>query len=137
MKPLINAALVIAFSAPLPAFAAPYDLVIDRTDVQIEGQTRRVFSINGQIRLRYEIAKEVAPYVDVSFEQFTGNTANFVAAEGGPTSNLRAAECNRSRQCHAEAERQHQREENHADLEVAVGLPLILHALFRHPLVRR
>src|ERR1700730_4725701 len=42
------------------------------------------------LRLRYEIAKEVAPYVGVSFEQFTGNTANFVAAEGGPTSNLRA-----------------------------------------------
>jgi copper resistance protein B len=42
------------------------------------------------IRLRYEIAKEVAPYVGVSFEQFTGNTANFVAAEGGPTSNVRA-----------------------------------------------
>jgi copper resistance protein B len=42
------------------------------------------------LRLRYEIAKEVAPYIGVSFEQFTGNTANFVAAEGGPTSNLRA-----------------------------------------------
>jgi len=42
------------------------------------------------LRLRYEIAKEVAPYVGVSFEQFTGNTANFVAAGGGPTSNLRA-----------------------------------------------
>ena len=42
------------------------------------------------LRLRYEIAKEFAPYIGVSFEQFTGNTANFVAAEGGPTSNLRA-----------------------------------------------
>jgi copper resistance protein B len=42
------------------------------------------------LRLRYEIVKEVAPYIGVSFEQFTGNTANFVAAEGGPTSNLRA-----------------------------------------------
>ena len=42
------------------------------------------------LRLRYEIVKEVAPYVGVSFEQFTGNTANFVAAGGGPTSNLRA-----------------------------------------------
>jgi hypothetical protein len=26
----------------------------------------------------------------VSFEQFAGTTANLVAAEGGPTSNLRA-----------------------------------------------
>jgi copper resistance protein B len=42
------------------------------------------------LRLRYEIAKEVAPYVGISFEQFTGNTANFVAAAGGPTSNVRA-----------------------------------------------
>ena len=42
------------------------------------------------LRLRYEIAKEVAPYIGVSFEQFTGTTANLVAAEGGPTSNLRA-----------------------------------------------
>lgn len=42
------------------------------------------------LRLRYEIVKEFAPYVGVSFEQFTGNTANFVSAQGGPTSNLRA-----------------------------------------------
>jgi len=41
------------------------------------------------LRLRYEIVKEVAPYVGVSFEQFTGATANFVAAGGGATSNLR------------------------------------------------
>jgi copper resistance protein B len=42
------------------------------------------------LRLRYEIVKEVAPFIGVSFEQFTGSTASFVAAEGGPTSNLRA-----------------------------------------------
>jgi FtsP/CotA-like multicopper oxidase with cupredoxin domain len=62
MKSLINAALAIAFSAPLPAFAATYDLVIDRTDVQIEGQTRRVFSINGQVAgptLRWKEGEEV------------------------------------------------------------------------------
>jgi CopA family copper-resistance protein len=62
MKSLINAALVLAFSAPLPAFAATYDLVIDRTDVQIEGRTRRVFSINGQIAgptLRWKEGEEV------------------------------------------------------------------------------
>ena len=28
--------------------------------------------------------------IEAPFEWFTGNTANFVAAEGGPTSNLRA-----------------------------------------------
>jgi copper resistance protein B len=42
------------------------------------------------LRLRYEIAKEFAPYLGVSFEQFTGTTASLVAAEGGPTANLRA-----------------------------------------------
>jgi copper resistance protein B len=42
------------------------------------------------LRLRYEIVKEMAPFIGVSFEQFTGTTANLVAAEGGPTSNLRA-----------------------------------------------
>lgn len=41
------------------------------------------------LRLRYEFAKEFAPYVGVSFEQFTGATANFVAADGEPTSKLR------------------------------------------------
>ena len=42
------------------------------------------------LRLRYEIAKEFAPYVGVSFEQFTGNTAGFVGASGEPTSLVRA-----------------------------------------------
>jgi copper resistance protein B len=42
------------------------------------------------LRLRYEITKEFAPYVGVSFEQFTGNTAGFVAAGGEPTSLVRA-----------------------------------------------
>jgi FtsP/CotA-like multicopper oxidase with cupredoxin domain len=62
MKSLINAVLAIAFSAPLPALAATYDLVIDRTDVMIEGQARRVFSINGQIAgptLRWTEGEEV------------------------------------------------------------------------------
>jgi len=42
------------------------------------------------LRLRYEIAKEFAPYIGVSFEQYTGNTAAFVAAAGEPTSLVRA-----------------------------------------------
>jgi copper resistance protein B len=42
------------------------------------------------LRLRYEIAKEFAPYIGVSFEQFTGNTAGFVSAAGEPTSLVRA-----------------------------------------------
>ena len=42
------------------------------------------------LRLRYEIVKELAPYVGVSFEQLTGNTAGFVAATGEPTALVRA-----------------------------------------------
>lgn len=41
------------------------------------------------LRLRYEIAKEFAPYIGVSFEQYTGSTAAFVAAAGEPTSLVR------------------------------------------------
>ena len=56
------AACAAACAFASPAFAATYDLVIDRTDVQIEGQTRRVFSINGQIAgptLRWKEGEEV------------------------------------------------------------------------------
>jgi FtsP/CotA-like multicopper oxidase with cupredoxin domain len=56
------AAGVTAWAITAPALAATYDLVIDRTDVQIEGQTRRVFSINGQIAgptLRWKEGEEV------------------------------------------------------------------------------
>jgi len=42
------------------------------------------------LRLRYEIEKEFAPFVGVSFEQFTGNTANYAAADGEATSRWRA-----------------------------------------------
>ena len=42
------------------------------------------------LRLRYEIIKEVAPFIGVSFEQFTGNTASFATADGQATSRLRA-----------------------------------------------
>lgn len=55
-------AFALAISASLPAFAGTYDLVIDRTAVQIDGQTRSVFSINGQIAgptLRWKEGEEV------------------------------------------------------------------------------
>jgi len=42
-------AAFVASVLAMPAFAATYDLVIDRTSVRIDGQERRVFSINGQI----------------------------------------------------------------------------------------
>jgi len=56
------AACVAAWAFASPALAATSDLVIDRSDVQIEGQTRRVFSINGQIAgptLRWKEGEEV------------------------------------------------------------------------------
>jgi len=45
--------------------------------------------IEGGVRLRYEIEKEIAPFIGVGFEQFTGATAGYVAADGGQTSKLR------------------------------------------------
>ena len=45
-----------------PALAGTYDLVIDRTTVRIDGQERRVFSINGQIAaptLRWKEGEDV------------------------------------------------------------------------------
>jgi CopA family copper-resistance protein len=56
------AACTTAWAFASPALAATYDPVIDRSDVQIEGQTRRVFSINGQIAgptLRWKEGEEV------------------------------------------------------------------------------
>ena len=55
------ALLAFGLSAP-PALAGTYDLVIDRTTVAIDGQTRRVFSINGEIAgptLRWTEGEEV------------------------------------------------------------------------------
>jgi copper resistance protein B len=45
--------------------------------------------VEGGLRLRYEIAKEVAPFIGVGFEQFTGATAGFVTNDGETTSKLR------------------------------------------------
>jgi FtsP/CotA-like multicopper oxidase with cupredoxin domain len=62
MRTIVRAALAVALLMPLPALAATYDLVVDRTDVVIEGQTRRVFSINGQIAgptLRWKEGEDV------------------------------------------------------------------------------
>lgn len=42
------------------------------------------------LRLRYEIEKEFAPFVGVSFEQFTGSTATYAVAAGEPASRWRA-----------------------------------------------
>ncbi len=53
---------VLAWAAPLSARAGSYDLVIDRTAVTIDGQQRRVFSINVQIAgpvLRWREGEEV------------------------------------------------------------------------------
>lgn len=55
------AVLVLGLAAP-PVCAGTYDLIIDRTNVAIDGQTRRVFSINGEIAgptLRWTEGEEV------------------------------------------------------------------------------
>src|SRR5262245_55741019 len=58
----MSAVLALALAAPLSALGATYDLVIDRTEVPIEGQMRRVVSINGQIAaptLRWKEGEDV------------------------------------------------------------------------------
>jgi len=62
MTVLLRCVLALVLLGAAPAFAATYDLVIDRTDVTIDGQARRVFSINGQIAgptLRWTEGEEV------------------------------------------------------------------------------
>ena len=62
MAALLRRALVLLLLAGNPAFAGTYDLVIDRTPVRIDGEERRVFSINGQIAgptLRWTEGEEV------------------------------------------------------------------------------
>jgi copper resistance protein B len=71
--------------------AQPYleAMLASRSDAAIQlGSGLARYEIG--LRLRYEIAKEFAPYIGVSFEQFTGNTARLVSAEGEPTSLVRA-----------------------------------------------
>ena len=50
MKSAIRSVLALALLSPLSALAATYDLVIDRSALAIDGQMRRVVSINGQDR---------------------------------------------------------------------------------------
>lgn len=45
--------------------------------------------VEGGLRMRYEIEKEFAPFIGVGFEQFTGPTASYAAANGEPASKLR------------------------------------------------
>jgi copper resistance protein B len=71
--------------------AQPYvDAMVASADDPATGLGNGLARVEAGLRLRYEIEKEVAPFIGVSFEQFTGQTASFVAASGEPTSKLRA-----------------------------------------------
>jgi L-ascorbate oxidase len=62
MKTILRLALAFALIGVSPAFAGTYDLVVDRTSVRIDGEERRVFSINGEIAgptLRWKEGEEV------------------------------------------------------------------------------
>lgn len=62
MTALLRRVLTLVLLGASPAFAGTYDLVIDRTSVVIDGEQRRVFSINGQIAgptLRWKEGEEV------------------------------------------------------------------------------
>jgi len=52
-------------------------------DVEALGLGRGLSSAEGGLRLRYEIRREVAPYVGVSWRQVFGGTADFARAAGG------------------------------------------------------
>lgn len=70
--------------------AQPYvEVVVASADdpaIRLGGGLSR---IEGGLRLRYEIQKEVSPFIGVGFEQFTGATAGFATYDGEPTSKLR------------------------------------------------
>jgi L-ascorbate oxidase len=62
MIALLRRALALVLLGASPAFAGTYDLVIDRTAIAIDGEQRRVYSINGQIAaptLRWKEGEEV------------------------------------------------------------------------------
>ncbi len=90
---VVSARLEASYDALLSQklIATPYleAMVASKDDPAIQlgsGLSRIEFGL----RLRYEIRKEFAPYLGVSFEQYTGNTASLVAASGEPTSLVRA-----------------------------------------------
>lgn len=45
-------------------------------------------SIQTGLRLRYEIKREIAPYIGISWNKTFGNTANFIEADGNDTESL-------------------------------------------------
>lgn len=70
--------------------AQPFvEAMVASTDDAAIGLGSGLSRIEGGLRLRYEIEKEFAPFIGVGFEQFTGPTADFAAANGEPSSRLR------------------------------------------------
>jgi len=59
-------------------------------DVSAFEQGAGVTGLRTGLRLRYEIAREFAPYVGVTWRRDVGETANIVDAEGGDTSAVAA-----------------------------------------------
>jgi copper resistance protein B len=57
-------------------------------DVPEHGVGSGLSSADLGLRLRYEIAREFAPYIGVSWSRSIGNTEDFVRAEGGDPSTL-------------------------------------------------
>ena len=83
---------------------AEYELLLSqRTILQPRFETRYAFSevkefgvgqgltnVKLGLRLRYEIRREFAPYIGVSWNRKLGNTADLAQAEGGDASRLTA-----------------------------------------------
>ena len=58
-------------------------------DVPLSGLGSGLTHAEAGLRLRYEIKREFAPYVGVSWERQFGDTARFSRATGSPTSIVR------------------------------------------------
>jgi copper resistance protein B len=64
------------------------ELALALSDDRETGVGAGLVSLEAGLRLRYEITRDVAPYVGVNWERRFGETARFVRAEGGDPNEL-------------------------------------------------
>ena len=57
-------------------------------NVAVVGLGSGLSDVNIGLRLRYEIKREFAPYIGVEWTKSYGNTADYIAAEGGDSREL-------------------------------------------------
>lgn len=99
----IDGAVFLSHRGELSArFKGSYDLLITQRlilqpaaelnlalqDVKTRGVGRGLSDIELGLRLRYEIAREFAPYIGVNWDRKFGNTASFARSDGDSTSSF-------------------------------------------------